>query len=388
MLTDFGSVRFFVYLGLGSFFAFATWFGCSGTPSPNVPDQVESGGEDSELRRVLASLPLSFGQEGIWFSNFRQALDVAGVSGPESADQLSSWPEGERRQYRDALGGIFGSYLVTVMRQTPEWFDAFGFSEVQVDVSVSTGPAGRWPFGTSFHVGRFDPEVVRDRLGALGYQVDSADGLDFHAIGDEALMSRASPVGRALYMSRAERIFVADDVLVASPDTEPLVQVLGAHNGDLPSLDESEPFSRVASALSDPLRAAILTREMVLEPEGTPPVDYDPPADWGSLHGWDLFGVGYGRTIATATYRFVLHYPEPDSAELDTAELARRVEDYLVELEEASGVDEFCQSWEPAVSVYGTGSVLTVMCETPVAGPSGGGVLEIVSARSLGFLSP
>ena len=378
MLTVYGSVRGLVCLGLGCCLALGTWSCCSD------PDR-----QDSELRRALALLPLSFEGEGIWFSNSRQALDVAGVPNPESFEQMRSWSEAEREKYIGARSGIWGPNLIMVMRQTPEWGDGFGFSQFQVDASVATGEDYTSPFGTSVHLGRFDADIVRSHLDALGYQIDSIGDHEFHSIDlDTAWERRSNPTHRAIYNSRAVRISVTDDVLVVSPDADPMAQVLAAKAGESPSLEESESFSRVASALSDPLRAAILPREMVLEPKHELPVDFDPPTAWDSLHEWDLFGAAYGRTADVVTNHLVLHYPQPEWAELDAVKLPRRVEHFLEELERGRPVREFCQSWESAVTVYDAGSVLTVTCETPVADAAGAGVVELVSPRVLGFLAP
>ena len=373
-----GLIRYLVYLGLTCCLALGAWSGCSD------PDH-----QDSELHRVLALLPLFFEDEGIWFSKFRQALDEAGVSVPESAEELMSWHEDEVERYRQALGGIWGPNLIMVMRQTPEWADGVGFSQFDVDASVATGEDYTWPFDTSVHMGRFDADSIRSHLDALGYQVDSTEDHEFHSIDLRTAWDRRSnPTHRAIYNSRALRISVTDDVLVVSPDTDPLVPVLKATAGQSPSLEESEAFSRVSSALSDPMRAAILPRKMVLEPKAAHPVDFVPPAEWVGLQEWDLFGAAYGRTADVVTNHLVLHYPQPEWAELDAAELPRRVEHFLEELERGRPVREFCQSWESAVTVYDSGSVLTVTCEIPIADAVGAGVVELVSPRVLGFLAP
>lgn len=345
----------------------------------------DPGRQDSELRRALALLPMSFEEEGIWFSNFGQALDVAGVPRPGSWEELGSWPDAEVEKYRKALGGIYGPNLIMVMRQTPEWSDGMGFSQFDVDASVATGEDYTWPFGTSVHLGRFDADLVRDHLGTLGYQTRAGEVLSLDI---DAVARSRDPVHRAIYNSRALWVSVTEEVLVVSPDTEPMAQVLATGAGESPSLDESDPFSRVASALSDPLRAAILPRQMVLEPKSARPVDFEPPAEWASLQEWDLFGAGYGRTADVVTNHIVLHYPQPEWAGLDAAELPRRVEHFLEELERDRPVREFCRSWESAVTVYDTGSVLTVTCETPVSDAVGAGVVELVSPRVLGFLAP
>ncbi len=373
-----GLIRYLVYPGLTCCLALGAWSGCSD------PDH-----QDSELHRVLALLPISFEDEGIWFSNFRQALDVAGVPNPRSFEELMSRPEAEGEKYRKALGGIYGPHLIKVMRQTPEWGDGFGFSQFDVDASVATGESYEWPVATSVHLGRFDADLVRSHLDALGYQVDSTEDHEFHSIDlRTAWDRRRNSTHRAIYNSRALRISVTDDVLVVSPDTDSLVPVLKATAGLSPSLEESEAFSRVASALSDPMRAAILPRKMVLEPKAAHPVEFEPPAEWVGLQEWDLFGAAYGRTADVVTNQLVLHYPQPEWADFDAAELPRRVEHFLEELERGRPVREFCQSWESAVTVYDSGSVLTVTCEIPIADAVGAGVVELVSPRALGFLAP
>ena len=378
MPVAFGPVRYLVYFCLTCCLALGAGAGCS-----------DPGRQDSELHRALSLLPLSFEEEGIWFSNFRQALDVAGVPNPGSFEELLSRPEAEGEKYRKALGGIYGPNLIKVMRQTPEWGDSFGFSQFQVDASVATGEMYTWHSDTSVHLGRFDTDLVRSRLDALGYQIDSMDDREFHSIDlRTAWDQRGSPAHRAIYNARVVRIFVTDDVLVVSPDRDLMAQVLATKAGESPSLEESESFSRVTLALSDPLRAAILPRKMVLEPESARPVDFDPPDEWVSLQEWDLFGAAYGRTTDVVTNHLVLHYPQPEWAELDAVELPRRVEHFLDELERDRPVREFCRSWESAVTVYDTGSVLTVTCQTPVADAVGAGVVELVSSRVLGFLAP
>ena len=84
-------VRCLGFLGLACVFGFGAWSGCS------TPDR-----QDSEFHQAFALLPLSFEAEGIWFSNFRRALDVAGVSNPGSFEELMSLPEAEGEKYRKA----------------------------------------------------------------------------------------------------------------------------------------------------------------------------------------------------------------------------------------------------------------------------------------------
>ena len=366
-----------------------------------VAGPASPGDGESELLASLASLPLEFRDNGIWFSNPKQSLEVADASRPADLAELESWPKDQRQKYA-TNSGVPVSNLVITMRQTmPYWEEAYGFSYFEIDAVTVTGMETLMPFETNYLAGEFDEEAIVRSLAELGYHTESAGDDVYYAIRDdrEQDTSLRNPATRSAF-GYANRIFVGDNLLVVSPDTTPVLQVIRARNGKVPSVADSEAFAGIAAELSDPLTAALLTRQAALHSDLGIPGDQVPGADdrpeeWQALHEWEAFGAGFGTTAETATLRFVLYYPHyyphPDWAELDAEALVERIESYLPGLGRWDLVHEFCESWSPSVRVHGNGSMLTVKCKIPNSDGSGRlalGVTSLVPMRLLGFLAP
>ncbi len=350
---------------------------------PQTPVPYEPG--ESELVDALDSLPLTFEERGLWFSNFGQALELAGAAEPGSVEELLALPEDEKQKYIRAWGGGgFGSGLIDQMRQTREWGEAFGFSNYLIDVAVATGLHYSSPLEPNFFTGDFNEDFIVGKLDGLDYRTETAAGQTYYAIRDDFAQDLKDPVGR-FAMGSVNRVYVEDGVLIASPNSEPLVQILQSRNGELPTLAESPAFSSIAAELNDPLGAALLTKAAVLEPKGMPGVEYAKPADWKTLQEWQAFGAGYSKTADVTSLRFSLYYSNPESAELDAEELVKRIQAY----EDADRVNQFCERWQPTATVHRTGSTLTAQCTFPNSGQSGSmgiAIMEMTAHRRLGFL--
>ena len=362
-----------------------------------VAGPASPGDGESELLGVLASLPLEFREKGIWFSNFKQSLEVAGAPRPADLKEFESWPLDRGQKYVRNSGGAVSSLAITMRQEMPHWENAYGFSYFEIDAVTVTGMETFLPFETNHLTGEFDEETVIERLTELGYRTESVGNDVYYAIRNdrEQDTSLRDPATRSAF-GYANRIFVGDNLLVVSPDTTPVLQVIRARSGRIPSLADSPAFSAIAAELSDPLTAVLLTRQAALHSDlGIPgdqvPGSNDRPDEWQALHEWEAFGAGFGKTGETATLRFVLHYPHRDWAELDAEALVERVESYLPGLGRWDLVHEFCESWSPSARAHGNGSTLTVKCEIPNRDESGRlafGVTSLVPMRLLGFLAP
>ena len=359
---------------------------------PASPDDGES-----ELLGVLASLPLEFQDRGIWFSNPKQSLEVAGAPRPAGLGELESWPVDQQQKYARNSGVPVSSLVITMRQTMPHGEEAYGFSYFEIDAVTVTGMETLLPFETNHLTGEFDEETVTQRLTELGYHTESVGDDVYYAIRTDREQdpSLRNPATRSAF-GYANRILVADNLLVVSPDTTPLLQVIRARSGRIPSLAGSPAFSAIAAELSDPLTAVLLTRQAALHSDLGIPGDQVPGADdrpeeSQALHEWEAFGAGFGATAETATLRFVLHYPHPDWAELDAEALVERIESYLPGLGRWDLVHEFCESWSPSAKAHGNGSTLSVKCEIPNSDESGRlafGVTSLVPMRLLGFLAP
>ena len=371
-------------------------------PAPAGPENPLAGagpaGRDegeSELLAALAALPLEFEERGIWFSNFKQSLEVAGISRATNFKEFRSLPEDQRKLYVRNFGGRVSS-LLSVMRQTlADWEDAYGFSFYEIDAVTVTSDSK--PLETHYVTGEFDEEAIVQSLTELGYRTESVGDDVYYAIRDdfEQDLSLTNPATHAA-LGQANRIFVGDNLLMVSPDTPPVLQVIRARNGEIPTLAESPAFASIAAELSDPLNAALLTREAALDPDiGIPPEQipggWQRPEEWEVMHEWEAFGAGYSKTPDAAALRYSLYYPHRDWAELDAETLVERIESYMAWLGRVSPGDRFCETWSPSAQVYGNGSTLTVTCGRPTGDESvhlPSGVTSLVPLRLLGFLVP
>ena len=352
---------------------------------------------DSELLSALESLPLEFAERGIWFANPKGSLEVSGDPRPRSLEELESLPEDQQQKWARNSGGG-GSLLLSTARQTMEhWKEAYGFSFFEVDAITFTGMGNYMPLATNHITGEFDEETIVNSLTDLGYRTESVGDDVYYAIRDDfdQDLSLTNPATRSA-LGSANRIFVGDDLLVVAPNTPPVVQVIRTRNGDTPSLADSPAFAAIAAELSDPLTAALLTREATLNPDlGIPreqvPGSADRPEEWEVMHEWEAFGAGFGKTPETTTLRFALYYPHRDWAELDAETLVERIESYLPGLGGFELVHQFCESWSPSARVHGNGSTLTIACEVPTGEESRyllSGVKDLLPLRLLGFLAP
>ena len=254
----------------------------------------------------------------------------------------------------------------------------------------------------AYFEGAFDAPTIQQRLLVLGYAEESAGSNAYYAI-------RGDPTVRAA-SSLMNRVFVSDGTLVASPSTGPMVEVLAAATSGVPSLADDPVISSLAASLGDPLSAAFLARQMVLEPEGhmepVPAVRRDKPEDWGNLHQWEVVGMGYGISEGQPWWSFSLFYPIPEATALDTEEkertiqrlvadaeeLVRRMEGYtttLPQLLDGRPLGEVCDPFNSNHISGENGSVLTVRCPVRDESVLGlRGLWGMVAALDLGFLLP
>ena len=352
---------------------------------------------ESELLSAMESLPLEFVERGIWFANPKQSLEVSGAPRPRDSEELESLPEDQQQKWARNSGGGVSSLFIAARQTMPDWKEAYGFSFFEVDAITVTGMDNYMPLETNYITGEFDEETIVKSLTDLGYRTESVGDDVYYAIRDDfdQDLSLTNPATRNA-LGKANRIFVGDDLLVVSPNTPPVVQVIQTRNGEVPSLTDSPAFWAIAAELSDPLAAALLTREATLDPDfGIPreqaPGSADRPEEWEVMHEWEAFGAGFGKTPETTTLRFALYYPHRDWAELDAETLVERIESYLAGLGGFELVPQLCESWAPSDRIHGNGSTLTVTCEVPTGEESRyllSGVTNLVPLRVLGFLAP
>ena len=332
------------------------------------------------LADMMASLPLSLAERGVWFSNFRKALSGAGMTGPASWDERTQWTQEEARRYQEALSGVPGSFLTSSMVQhQPMWEETLGFGPHGVDALAVTGENILIPSELNLLMGEFDLDRVAERLDDLGYRKEQLAGQVYYVsprgAGDNTIHSQPMHI-----RPDAGAIFVQQPLLVVAPRGEMVAEVLAVRAGHSPSLLQDPAFASLAWSLEDSLFAAMLSRNSVLMPEHPDPTEHPPPPeDWGTLGDWEALGMGYIRSQEGQTVSLSLWYADPLDAEPASVELLRRVRTYDAGLKQIIWglVHESCGNrWESEALTLPKGAAARLSCRIPVSeAPNGLGIL-------------
>ena len=362
----------------------------------------------SGLLEVLDKLPLSFKEEGVWFTDYFQARELAGAPQPASLTEFLALSEDEREAYQAANRGlILGPGLLGAIRgDIREWDRSLGFSNFSVAVAVSTGEISSEapPTEAAYMILEYDQERLRQGLLDMGYVEGSKNGVTYYDAPRSTLeTTRSNPLSFIAYNSM-KRVVLGDGTLaiggVQMIDLIPDIQ--SASQGDIPSLNDDAAFRSLALSLGGPLSAALLTRSMVLEPEVAKPPRYEKPENWRDLHQWEALGMGYGISGGVPWLALSLSYPDPDAAEADAGELTLRMSDYdsalrltHPELREEQlaamlkrPIDEICGALKAGYSSDGNGSTLTIRCNMKEGIARSAWWSVLLNMRDLGFLLP
>ena len=199
-------------------------------------------------------------------------------------------------------------------------------------------------------------------------------------------------------MNKMNRVIVGDGTIVAAPATELVDGFLATWSGNSPALSYDAALVALLGSIGDFLSAGVLDRQTVLEPNGADPLEYTKPADWGTLHDWDLFAAGYNASDEGRSLTLGLFYTDADDASADADELVERMNNYptnvaerypeatwLVDAWPERPMDRMFMEITSMVESQPEGAVVVVEC--PLADDS----LrwhQLIDQRDLGFLLP
>ncbi|MCH8989813.1 MAG: hypothetical protein IIA92_13540 [Chloroflexi bacterium] len=379
------------------------------TLAPGDPTvYAERNPANSRLLTVIAELPLSFKEEGVWFADYFQARESAGAPQPASLTEFLALSESEREAYQAANRGLVQgpSLLADIRGDIREWDQSLGFSNFSVAVAVSTGEISFWfpPTEAAYMTLEYDQERLRQGLLDMGYVEGSKNGVTYYDAPRSTLEStRSDPLSFIAYMSM-NRVVLGEGTLAVSGVQ--LIDLLpsfpGVAQGEVPSLGDDVAFSELAASLRNPLSAVLLTRSMVLEPEVAKPPRYEKPGEWGDLHQWEALGMGYGITEGAPWMALSLFYPDPDAAKADAGELTLRMSDYdsalrltHPELREEQlaamlkrPLDAICGALNTGYRSDENGSTLTIRCNMKDEFGRNVWWSVLLNMRDLGFLLP
>ena len=364
------------------------------TAAPALLNIPRLGQRPSQLLRVMGKLPASFKEQGMWFSDYDRAMELAGAPRPSSMEEYMALSKDARRAYNAADQIMNRRDLLEIARSGGRvWEEAFGFGRFDIDLLASFGSSNFHPLQLAYLEGDFRQEEIRERLLDLGYEERFAGESVYYAIrGDYKGGDLQDPVALRAG-GNMNRVFVEDGTLVASPETDRMVKVLEHSAGKTPALADYAGFYSLAKSLGDPLSAALLTRSAAIKldenpnrgyPLGATPTIFEKPKSWGALRQWEAVGAGYLIADDSAWWGLSLFYSNPDAAGADAEELVRRMTDHkTAELIFYQGPSEprppqqpnqpfkeFCDSLSSTVHSDENGSTLTAWCkvgDNPIA---------------------
>ena len=193
------------------------------------------------------------------------------------------------------------------------------------------------------------------------------------------------------------RIFVDGEMVVASPETASIEEILAALVGKSEPLRHNPLVLVALESLGESFAAVLMTSTAVFSPVGQDPLTYDKPPGWGSLGPWSVFAAGGGSENGQPYVTFTMAFDDPDAAERNLDEIRDRVKSYKTLVPErlsdspalAAGwpeypLDEACSSLSVEAARWPFGSAISVQCQTQF------NLIwtQMVNLRDLGFLLP
>jgi hypothetical protein len=228
------------------------------------------------------------------------------------------------------------------------------------------------PNGFYILKGDFDEALIGEKLTEQGYTKTDYGQHSYYAIRDDYETDIRNPLGFIVFASM-NRVAVMDDLIITSPSTADITGIFDTMDGNSPSVLDNEMCRELADSLGDVLAATITTPERIIfsdlagQEERPMMFDFDIPADWGTLRGYEMAVLGYRADGDERYFDITLYYKDKEAAEADGEEIVKRMDSYTLNTWsqnlENSAFTERLQPGEPEVKKYGEGAVLKISCQ-------------------------
>ena len=344
--------------------------------SPVPYSEVEMAGW---LVDVMAVLPASVADSGVWFSNPARALALADIQPARTGEEWESWTPEQQDAYYDATRGVPTNSMHFTMWQTyPDWDETFGFGAWDTGAMAETGANPEkdakvnillGTFNVQILLGRFDTAWVNGKLLDFGYKKRSHLGVEYLTL-PEDVRPKSAWLSKITLDSDMRNVLVQEGSLITAPSEDRMAEVLAARAGESPSLMDHAAFGDLASLAPDPLFAAILDRQSVRGREELSQsmgleVPLEQPEGWGDVGNWEALSAVFSRPPPDVTrVAFSLWYAELAEAEEGAAELSRRfTRQRLSGSDNGSFLYDSCGSWQTKALSAPTGAVVEVACQ-------------------------
>ena len=343
-----------------------------GTPAPLEAEKIDW------LAHVMAVLPASVADSGVWHSNPALALPLAGVQSARTGEEWESWTRGQQEAYHYATSGVRTNAMYYSMWQSyPDWDETFGFGAWDTGAMAETGANPEkdaktnvllGTFNVQVLLGRFDTAWVNSKLLDFGYEKRNHLGVEYLAL-PEDVRSKSGWLSQLTLDTDMRNVLVGERSLITAPSEERMEEVLSARAGETPNLLDHAAFGDLASLAPDPLFAAILDRQAVRGREELSQsmgleVPLERPEGRGDVGNWEALSAVYSRPSSDVTrVAFSLWYADFAEAEVGAAELKRRFSRQALSASGDSHLLINCAAWQVATLDTPNGAVVEIACQ-------------------------
>jgi hypothetical protein len=212
--------------------------------------------EPSAFLRILSAVPtgeyVENGNPLISFGAYHEAIAAAGLDIPQDWDDYRS---GDPAAVDAAVYTLGPGALRTYDTYGERYAEIAGFDFFEVEYAAAFGVP---PQSGIVLAGEFDTNAVIAAHSTRGYTVEALDGgtllcppdgCDTGKVTDPAAMDPANPFGGRL--GRQEPVFVADGLILNSPDIAVLEAMIAAYEDSAESLADLPEYQALAAVLTD-----------------------------------------------------------------------------------------------------------------------------------------
>ena len=366
-----------------------------GTPAPLDAEEIDW------LTGVMAVLPASVADSGVWYSNEARALALADMQPARTGAEWESWTREQQEAYYDATRDVrTNSMYYSMWQPYPKWDDTFGFGAWDTAAMAETGANPEkdakvnillGTFNVQVLLGRFDTAWVNKRLLDFGYKKRSHLGAEYLHLPENVRPKSGWPHMITLD-GEMRNVLVQERSLITAPSEERMEEILAVRAGEIPSLMDHPAFGDLASLAPDPLFAAILARQSVpgreeLSRSMGREVPLARPEGRGDVGNWEALSAVYSRPSHDVTrVAFSLWYADLPEAEKGAAELQRRFNrQTLSGSDEGFYMAEYCTSWQVEALSTPNGAVVEIACQVEEGEYSDGIVATMHGALGQGL---
>lgn len=309
------------------------------------------------LRSILSTVPSELASNNIlWFNDMEKMKEMTGeAADADPIEFLKGTTEAEYGRRQDIFAGYSPSDFSggSFMEYWPDafGFDAFDTSQEVWGTSLVEQNGARPTF--SIMKGNFDNNSIVNKLNSLGYQLQKYSSVDYYSIRADYEVDIKSSGASRMAMANLNRMLVEEKEIVASPADSMFFLILDVRSAKQSSVKDSLAYTRVAGVLGDVLGAALIPISQLRSKNIN--------TKWGSLHDYDLAGIGYRLEGQDAKAIVAIHYPDKSAAS-DSEELASRMAEYEITIGSLSTprLSDLFDISAPKVLAYEADSILEI----------------------------